>query len=361
MMKITATVLVLVTLIGGSLGQSCVGRAPNARLLGPELLKNPGFEDPATTTPWYPSDVEGFALIPGNTPANMDGSMDRMHSNYAAQIITSDVRSCSLRPQAGIFQQVQLKQSSPHNIYMSGWGRGVNISGQQDADFSLYADITYADNSTRYGQFVPFPIDGNWNQVALEYNVSQPIDSLFLNLLFRNHLGTAYFDNISVREEATNSYPLNKNILNNPNFGNSEDCMLHGWTQLSPSSSCNVTTCNADSMNGNGSLSSVPLDGRTSCKNYVYQTVCFNPPISNSLTFSAYVSVKSSVSNYIAMELILDQDTLAGTNIPIDVDDEFQMYTVNLTPEHPISSVDVAFLWDGDDGVVWDSPSLILS
>jgi len=223
-------------------------------------------------------------------------------------------------------------------------------------------DVYFIDGTTNYGVFAPFSINSGWNRVNLTVDESKAIDYIFVNLVFRTHTGTAYFDLVSVKEAEILTYPTGVNILSNPGF---ESCSLSNWTQ-SGGATCQVQTCgNTNIRSGSGSLS---LGNATqdTCFTQVYQLIYFNPPITNTLTFSAYVYIGYSLgaTTFDFLDLSIDD---GGFNINItDVDfvptNGFQKYDVTLTPTTPLSVVRVQFLLQGKaEGIAYDDAALILS
>ena len=100
---------------------------------------------------------------------------------------------------------IMLNQSTPKPVYFSGWSRAVSTSGNADNDYSLYMDVIYTDGSTSMGQILRFdPTNSNWHFREGFITPAKPIKSILLFVLFRNnHGGTAWFDDLTIRELQT--------------------------------------------------------------------------------------------------------------------------------------------------------------
>ena len=102
----------------------------------------------------------------------------------------------------GANQHVELSQTKPVPIIISGWSKAVGVSAPADSNYSLYADLVYDDGTPFHGQIVPFSVGTHdWEFKTLTIHPAKPVRSLTLNALLRNKTGTAWFDDISVREE----------------------------------------------------------------------------------------------------------------------------------------------------------------
>lgn len=101
----------------------------------------------------------------------------------------------------GIAQQVDLHQKTPRSLLISGWSRARNVSGSSDADYSLYADVTYQDGSHLWGQSAAFATGTHdWQRVEYRIAPAKPIRSVTLYALFRAHTGQAWFSDLRLAE-----------------------------------------------------------------------------------------------------------------------------------------------------------------
>jgi hypothetical protein len=323
-------------------------------LPGPELVRNGNFESLATYF-WNPSDEEGFNLVPYVAGAC---------NTFAAGIDTFYTRGACSRPNAGLYQQVKIGQTEPKRIFVSAYAMGKNVSGVPDVNFSLYLDVWFTDGTIRYGVVAPIPFTTpGWNRVNLTLDESKPIDYIFVNLVFRNHTGTDYFYLVSVKEEVILDYPNGQNILTDPSF---EDCGLGSWAQ-SGGATCQVQSCGNDrARTGTGSLSTGRYSNEATCFTQIFQINHFNPPLTRTITFSAYVSINYALNaqSFDMVNLSIDDGHFAinVTNIPFEPTNGFVLYEVSLTPSAPITTVRVQLLLQGKPGgVVYDDASLTLS
>jgi len=156
-------------------GSTPGGWAPPA-----ERLRNGGFEA-ADLAPWG-EHGPGIRLAPGEGRGGSRG-------------IAGDARA------SGIFQTVVLDQTRPVPIRVSGWSRAEGVDGSPDDDYALYVSVEFLDGSRL--ERVSAEFDGgthDWQRRELLIPALQPVKSLVLHALFRNHAGRAWFDDLSVQE-----------------------------------------------------------------------------------------------------------------------------------------------------------------
>lgn len=105
----------------------------------------------------------------------------------------------------GARQRIDLNQKRAIPIKISGWSRAEDVKGAVDSDYSLYADITYADGTPLYGMVKNFDAaTHDWQLQELILEPERPIKTVMLHLLFRgNHTGKVWFDDISVIDTMT--------------------------------------------------------------------------------------------------------------------------------------------------------------
>ena len=68
---------------------------------------------------------------------------------------TNDVFVCDNGTAAGrrgVYQRVELNQTTPQPIVASAWSKAGNVSGGRDSDYALYLDLQYADGTPLWGQ-----------------------------------------------------------------------------------------------------------------------------------------------------------------------------------------------------------------
>ena len=100
---------------------------------------------------------------------------------------------------SGAFSTIQLNQTKPEPIMITGWSDSVNVNGVSDNDYSIYVDLTYTNGSSLWGQTAPFNTGTHtWQQEKLIIVPTQPVRSMNVYALFRNHSGTVLFDDFRV-------------------------------------------------------------------------------------------------------------------------------------------------------------------
>jgi len=108
-----------------------------------------------------------------------------------------------LKAQNGVWQTVYLNQAEAAPILFSAENKGQDVSGEPDSvNYSIYLDITYADESHTYGVAASFKTGTHdWEKVSSSYSPEKPIKSISCNLLFRNKTGKAWFRNAILTQE----------------------------------------------------------------------------------------------------------------------------------------------------------------
>nr|CAA9276331.1 hypothetical protein AVDCRST_MAG63-3258 [uncultured Armatimonadetes bacterium] len=91
-----------------------------------------------------------------------------------------------------------LNQKAPAPLLVAGWSRAEGVSGSANGDYSLYIDLTYTDGTDLWGQVAPFATGTHdWQRRQVLITPAKPIRSATVYALFRNHTGTAWFDDVS--------------------------------------------------------------------------------------------------------------------------------------------------------------------
>ena len=160
--------------------------------------------------------------IPSRRLVDLFGGGTKNWNEYAPNGFTPDYQvrhsgrlsiacaSDSTTAGSGATQTIELRQTRPAPIIISGWSRAENVSGAADGNYALYADLLYADGTWLYGQIAPFTTGTHdWEQKSVTINPQRPVSSLTLNLLLRNKTGRAWFDDVSVREAGGSEQLLN--------------------------------------------------------------------------------------------------------------------------------------------------------
>ncbi len=130
----------------------------------------------------------------------------------------------------GLCWGVTLNQKEPRSVTFIGSSRVDGLSrlvSGYDGDYSIYADVTYVDNTYSYGHHVTFPLESSlgWQQKELTIQPKKPIRHVSVYCLFRNRAGCVRFKEISYYEHEVNGCVLfddvkvnARNSLKNPQF-----------------------------------------------------------------------------------------------------------------------------------------------
>ncbi len=102
--------------------------------------------------------------------------------------------------QRGVSQTITLNQVRPEPIVATAWSKAQNVGGSRDSDYALYVDLVYQDGSPLWGQVDAFNASSHdWEKAQVTIFPEKPVKSVTLNLLLRNHAGSAQFRNAELR------------------------------------------------------------------------------------------------------------------------------------------------------------------
>ena len=106
----------------------------------------------------------------------------------------------------GASQTVVLNQATAAPLVIEGWSKAAGVTGGSDNDYSLYADLTFADGTPLWGQTARFRSGTHdWQQRRLVILPDKPVKSVTLHCLFRGHGGAVWFDDVVLRESRSGS------------------------------------------------------------------------------------------------------------------------------------------------------------
>jgi hypothetical protein len=172
---------------GGPVAPWRVFEDAGQKLAGVEEM-NPGFESGSASEAqgWQPFG-EGYQIDAGGGRAG--GRALRLASATAGAA-------------HGAMTTVVLNQREARPIVITAASRAENVTGEPDADYSLYLDLRHADGSSTYGETLAFAVGTHdWEARQRVLLPSSPVVSIAAHCLFRNrHTGTVWFDDVSVRE-----------------------------------------------------------------------------------------------------------------------------------------------------------------
>ena len=152
------------------------------------LVRNPHFEEKgAATNAWAPFGDRPFALASmAPRPRGSSGRSLKLVNEKAGAV-------------GGAHQVVNLNQAVPEAVLVQAWSKAQDVDGARDDGYSIYIDIKFQDGSNEWSFTMPFsPGTHDWELQRAYIDRRKPIKSLDLYCILRNHVGTAYFDDVSV-------------------------------------------------------------------------------------------------------------------------------------------------------------------
>lgn len=153
----------------------------------PNLLLNPGLENgsPTSADYWAPFG-QGYAV---------DAAV--AHSGIRSIRLTNS----SAGDQRGASQTVLLNQATAQPLYVGGWSRAANLTGEPGPAYSIYLDIQYTDNTWLYGEVVTFATGTHDWQYGEHYVIpAKPVKLVNLYLLLRwEYTGSVWFDDLTLQ------------------------------------------------------------------------------------------------------------------------------------------------------------------
>ncbi|KAL6058313.1 Glycosyltransferase-like 1B, variant 2 [Balamuthia mandrillaris] len=99
----------------------------------------------------------------------------------------------------GAAQWVFLNKSSSTPLTLAAWSRAKGVSGNMDSGYSVSMDIKYQDGTFLYGQSLEFDTGTHsWQKKCLVVPPVKPIEAVSVYVLFYQHTGSVWFDDISL-------------------------------------------------------------------------------------------------------------------------------------------------------------------
>lgn len=149
---------------------------------GANLVANPGFEE---GTAGWAAVGQGFtidAAVAHSGRRSMRCAGSRLDSVHGAK------------------QVITLDPPLQHPFRVSGWARAANA--EVSRDFDVYLDLHYEDGTPLWGQIAHFqPGTHDWQFSELRFDVSKPVRTIEVHVLFRQARGEVWFDDIEVSLE----------------------------------------------------------------------------------------------------------------------------------------------------------------
>ena len=124
--------------------------------------------------------------------------------------IEDGVFKCEVKPTdqkgAGVSFWYKLEQKEARPIVITCKSKARGVSGNKDAGYSIYVDLAYDDGTPLWGQTYSFPIaDGDWREGKVVIFPDKPVKSLTAYGMFRGHTGVAYFKDMALYEDKSNT------------------------------------------------------------------------------------------------------------------------------------------------------------
>ena len=179
-------------LAGGTNSWRVFRNLSSGATLGTNLVANPGMETTGTSPPLARWNVFGLGYN-SSTAAHIGSRALQCVATTATEV-------------HGGFQTIVLNQTIPKPLKLGGWSKAQGVTGASDSDYSVYLDILYTNGTWLYGQIIPFSVGTHdWEYREAFIMPASPIRQISCYLLFRNsHVGTVWFDDISLAEVQNN-------------------------------------------------------------------------------------------------------------------------------------------------------------
>ena len=120
---------------------------------------------------------------------------------------------------AGAYQTVTafgVGGDQPASLLLSGWSKADDVTGTEDNDYGVFADLAHKDGTHLYAQVAKFRVGTHdWQRATHVIPISKPLELATVYVLLRgSHSGTAYFANISLVTATSKSYSTpSKNLV----------------------------------------------------------------------------------------------------------------------------------------------------
>ncbi len=297
------------------------------------VLQNGGFETVTGSASdyWY----AWGAAYAVDSAVYKDGSKSITCSNSTATA------------QCGAYQSLVLNRSDTYPIRISGWSKSSNASGAKNTDYALYADITYQDNTTLFGEALGFETGTHdWEYTEFYIDPEKPVKIVTLYVLFRNKTGQVWFDNIKVEE-------VQANLLQDNSFSLSSGGVFTHW-------GTHGNGYTVAGTEGRGGGSAAKMSAATPNQTYgVFQHKELNRTYTRPLLVTGWSKATgvggSTNADYSLYADILYYDGTAqwGLNMPFDTGThDWEMKQIYFDPVKPVKSITVYGLFRNHTGTV---------
>lgn len=176
----------------------------NASVSTPNLLVNSGAESGP------PGSADGW------TPFGQGYAVDYLVVHGGSR--SFKLRATAVGEQRGAYQVVTLNQPAARPLLFGGWSRAQNLWGVRSSDYAIYLDVAYTDGTSLFARVVTFPTGTTgWQYGEALILPEKPIRSVAFYLLLRgNYVGTAWFDDLVLREFPTGAAVFDHAVVGSP-------------------------------------------------------------------------------------------------------------------------------------------------
>ena len=218
-------------------------------IAGQNLVTNPSFENNDglnTANNWG---------IFWEVPSYSVTSAEKFQGSWSLRI------DGGLTNQRAAQQQVLVSPASSQAIRFTAYSKAANVTGNDAASYSLWADFTFEDGTNLFGQTVPFTTGSHdWEMKQLIMCPGKKVTSLYVYCMFRLHTGIAWFDSVSV--ELLSGFGTNATLSTVSFVANTVTAgTLAQFTVQARNSTGQVVECGGDTLAAaaGGPVASVPV------------------------------------------------------------------------------------------------------
>jgi len=250
--------------------------------------------------------------------------------------------------ECGAYQYVELNRSETRPLKVSGWSKSDSVSGNVSTDYSLWVDLTYADDTHLYGEAKAFQTGTHdWEQAVFYIDPEKPVKAVAVYALFRNKTGKVWFDDLSVEE-------LPADLLPNGAFETVASGQIAGWGSWQSG----YTVAPGEGRGGSGAVKM--SSSGTSSEHGIYRTATLNRTTVQPLLIRGW-SKSDAVSDAPGSSYALYADITYADNTQQwglyaafeSGTHDWQPQQLYITPAKPVKSVTVYALFNGRSGTVW--------
>jgi len=296
------------------------------------------------------------------------------HNGYTAAVgegrggsVAAKMSNPSGSGEYGIYRSITLDRTTVKPLLLRGWSKADGVTGAPDSSYSLYADVTYSDNTHEWGLYAAFDSGThNWQSKLLYINPVKPVKSVAVYALFKNRQGTVWFDNISLEElpaHTASGVAMQKRDLavtgtervTNGTLQNATGSTIDGWGSFGHGYTIEAT-------GGRNGSRGVKLSNATSSDAAgIYQTLHLNQTTAKLIVFGGW-SKATNVSGDIGRgySLYMDVFYTDGTSqfaqtAPFRTGThDWEYGQLYFQPQKPVQTITVYGIFrDGHTGEVW--------